>query len=108
MDGRSEVNTSFDFFGCFQNEGFSEKSFLASSVLPDETDLRRTVPDSISAFIESTLRYYEKTRSEVKFIVSDNEPTMRAVAKKLMIQVCFCRPYMAIIAITYGKENKWI
>ena len=56
-------------FGCFQNKGFSEESFLAFSVLPDETDLGS---DSVSVFIESTLSNYKKTRSEVKFIASDN------------------------------------
>ena len=85
VDGWSQQSEHFiRIFGCFHNEVFSEKSLLAFSVLLDETDLGL---DSISAFIESTLSYYEKTRGEVKFIVSDNEPTMRAVAKKLMIPI---------------------
>ena len=73
-------------FRCFQNEGFSEKALLAISVLPDGTDLWS---DSICSFIEFALGYYE-TRSEEKFIVNSNEPTMRAVAKKLMIPMIGC------------------
>ena len=59
VNGWSQQSEHFiGTFGCFQNEGFSEKPLLVFPVLPDEIDLGT---GSISAFIESTLSYYEKT-----------------------------------------------
>ena len=82
FDCRWMVATKWIFvgvFACFDVDGVNEKPLLAFSVLPDETDLGA---DSTAGFIETTLEYYKKTRTDVNFIVSDNEHTMRAVAKK--------------------------
>ena len=66
--------------------------------MPDETDIGA---DSIIEFIETTLEYYKKTRTDVKFIVSDNEPTMRAVAKKLVIHMTGCGSHKLSLAVKH-------
>ena len=74
VNGWSQQSENFvGVFACFDVDGVNEKPLLAFSVLPDETDLGA---DSIAGFIETTMEYYKKTRTDVKFIVSDNEPTM--------------------------------
>ena len=85
-------------FACFDVDGVNEKPLLAFSVLPDETDLGA---DSIAGFIETTLEYYKKTRTDVKFIVSDNEPTMRGMAKKLVNPMIGCASHRISLAVKH-------
>ena len=100
VDGWSQQSEHFvGVFACFDVDGVNEKPLLAFSVLPDETDLGA---DSIAGFIETTLEYYKKTRTDVKFIVSDNEPTMRAVAKKLVIPMIGCASHRLSLLSNIG------
>ena len=80
VDGRSQRSEHFvGVFACFDVDGVNEKPLLPFSDLPDEIDLGA---DSIAGFIETTLEYYKKTRTDVKFIVSDNEPTMKRATSR--------------------------
>ena len=96
MDGWSHLGTHFfAVHGLYENKnGETSTPLLALSPFLDETDLSA---ESHVSFIEEIFhKISEKSKSSILFVVGDNEPKNKKIAKILKIPLIGCASHLAI------------